>query len=528
MKTSALLSLFLALPLFAADSPDLQMQTRIRQEGLRNSKVMEIASGIVDSIGPRLTGSPNLKRANEWTRKKLEDYGLSNAHLESWGPFGRGWSYDSATVRMIAPESVQLLAIPKAWSPSTSGTVRGTPVKVKLETSEDLEKNRGKLSGKIVMLGDQPEVKPHTELEFSRLDDKALAERESYEIPGKPRFTREEGLKRRKWQRELAKFLEDEKVAAVLDPGRGDYDTFNVQASGSYKAGEPVGVPTVVLSNEQYGRIVRLLERKEPVELELNVQTRFYDEDLNAYNTIAELPGGDKKNEVVMLGAHLDSWHSGTGATDNAAGVAATMEALRILKSLGVTPRRTIRIALWTGEEQGLLGSHAYVAQHFGSFPVPADPEEANVSAMMRKVHGPVTVKPEHAHLSGYFNMDNGTGKIRGIYAQENAAVRPIFESWLVPLHDLGATIVTMRNTGSTDHISFDEVGLPGFQFVQDDIEYMTRTHHTNADTYERLQRNDLMESAVVIATFVWEAANRPEMLPRKPMPVDDTPVVSR
>ncbi|MEO8034445.1 MAG: M20/M25/M40 family metallo-hydrolase [Acidobacteriota bacterium] len=519
---AAALLLSLSLPLAAADAPDLQVQTRIRQEGFRNSKVMEFASGLVDSIGPRLTGSPNLKRANEWTRKKLEDFGLSNAHLESWGPFGRGWSYDSVTVRQVVPESVQLLAIPKAWSPSTQGTVRGTPVKVKLETSEDLAKNKGKLAGRIVMLGEPPEVKAHTQVEFVRLDDKALLERQQYEV-GKPRFTGEEVLKRRRWARELARFLEEEKVAAVLDPGRGDYDTFLVQAAGSYKTDEPAGAPTVVLSSEQYGRLSRLLDRNEPVEIEVNVQTHYYPDDLNAYNTVAELPGGDKKAEVVMLGAHLDSWHAGTGATDNAAGVAATMEAIRILKSLGVTPRRTIRIALWSGEEQGLLGSRAYVAQHFGSFPVPSDPDEASLGPTMRKTHGAVTTKPEHARLSAYFNLDNGTGKIRGIYAQENAAVRPIFETWLEPLRDLGATIVTMRNTGSTDHIPFDEVGLPGFQFVQDDVEYTTRTHHTNADVYERLQRDDLMQAAVVIATFVWEAANRPELMPRKPMPVDDT-----
>ncbi|HEX7419996.1 MAG TPA: M20/M25/M40 family metallo-hydrolase [Thermoanaerobaculia bacterium] len=514
--------LFAAVVLTAADSPDLTMQTRIRQEGLRNSKVMDIASGLMDGIGARLTGSPNMKRANEWTRDQLTQFGLSNAHLESWGPFGRGWSYESCSVRMTSPDVVQLNAIPKAWSPGTNGPLRGRPVKVKLETSDDLQKQKGKLAGKIVMASDPTTPKQHETPDFRRYDTKELSELEQYDIAPKPRFTPAEGVRRRRFRRELAQFLQDEKVAALIEEGRGDYGTMVVQSSGSQKPEDPQGVPTVTMEAEHYDRIARLLDANKDVELEIDFKTTLYDQDKNAYNTVAEIPGTDRKNEIVMLGAHLDSWHSGTGATDNGAGVVATMEAVRILKAIGIAPRRTIRIALWSGEEQGLLGSRAYVGQHFGKREDPKDPKQRDLPFSMRTEKTSLVLTPEHAKLSAYFNLDNGTGRVRGIYAQSNAAARPIFESWIEPLKDLGVTAVTMRDTGSTDHVAFDEVGLPGFQFIQDEIEYETRTHHTNWDTYERLQKEDLMQAATVIATFVWEAANRAEMMPRKPLAQSD------
>ncbi|MGZ8832613.1 MAG: M20/M25/M40 family metallo-hydrolase [Thermoanaerobaculia bacterium] len=518
MKNQIAILLF-AIATFAADAPDLSMQTRIRQEGLRNSKVMEIASGLADGIGARLTGSPNMKRANEWTRDKLTAFGLSNAHLEAWGPFGRGWTYESSSVRMLAPEVVQLNAIPKAWSPGTNGVLRGRPVRVTLATTEDLQKQKGKLAGKIVMLTEPTTPKQHDQADFKRYDSKQLADLEQFDVQARTRFTPEEGVRRRRFRRELAQFLQDENVAAVIEEGRGDLGTFVVQQSGSQKADEPQGVPAVTMAAEHYDRMARLLDAGKPVELELDFKTTLYDQDLNAYNTVAEIPGTDKKGEVVMLGAHLDSWHAGTGATDNGAGVAATMEAVRILKAIGIAPKRTIRIALWSGEEQGLLGSRAFVAQHFGSRAEPKDPKQRDLPYSMRTEKTPLNLKPEHAKLSAYFNLDNGTGKVRGIYSQGNAAARPIFESWIDPLKDLGVTAVTMRNTSSTDHVPFDEAGLPGFQFIQDQADYETRTHHTNWDTYERLQKEDLMQAATVIATFVWEAANRPEMMPRKPLP---------
>jgi len=533
---AALCSILLApaVPLPAEERVDLDMVTRIRQEGFRNSKVMETASALMDKIGPRLTGSPNMKRANEWTRRQLEEWGLANARLERWEPFGRGWAYEVATVRMLSPDVSELLALPLAWSPGTDGPLRAQAIKAKLADKDDLEKQKGKLAGKILMLGETRDVKPQEKALSERYNEKTLAELALYQIPGAQPFgrpgqpfNREEFLKRREFQRTLSKFLVDEKVVAVLEPGPLDGGTFRVQGvQNGYRKNAPAAVPSLVMAIEHWERVARLLDRKEAVELEVSLKTQFTDEP-SASNTIAEIPGTDKKGEVVMLGAHIDSWHGGTGATDNGAGVAATMEAVRILKALGVRPRRTIRIALWSGEEQGLLGSRGYVSQHFASRPEPKEPQsqdQEDLPSFLRRPTGPLTVKPEHAKLSAYFNLDNGTGKVRGVYAQENAAAAPIFEAWIQPLKDLGVTTVTMRNTSGTDHLSFDAVGLPGFQFIQDEVEYETRTHHTNMDVYERLQRDDLMQASVVIACFVYNAAMRDGMMPRKPMPKDQPP----
>lgn len=510
-------TLVLTLPLLAQSaSPDLAMQTRIRQEGFRNSKVMEYGAALTDRIGARLTGSPSMKKANEWTRQTFEEMGLANAHIESYD-FGRGWSFEHVNVRMTAPHTAPLYGLPKAWTPGTNGPVRGKAVKVKLESKEDLEKNKGKFAGMMVMIGDLKELKP-VESKIERYDEKELAELGDYRIPTPVERNIPDGLRRQQFRKDLAQWAMDEKIAALIDVGAGDDATFRVQSGGSQKVEDPIGVPAIVLAPEHYGRISRLLDAKQEVELEVDVRARFHEDDRNAYNTIAELPGGDRKNEVVMLGAHLDSWHTGTGATDNAAGSVVMMEAMRILKALGVTPRRTIRVALWSGEEQGLLGARAYVAKHYAPRAEPKDPEQAKLPLWARTEKGALTILPDHARISAYFNVDNGTGRIRGIYAQENAAAAQLFTSWIAPLRDLGVTTVTMRNTTATDHIPFDEVGIPGFQFIQDDVEYFGRTHHTNWDTFERLQREDLMQAAVVVASIVWETANRAELLPRKPM----------
>ncbi len=506
-------------PLPAQERIDYDMVTRIRQEGFRNSHVMETASALTDGIGARLTGSSNMRKANDWTRDRLGKWGLTNSHLESWGPIVRGWSYESVSVRMTSPDLAQLLALPKAWSPGTNGPVRGRVVLAKMTEKEDLEKQRGKLKGLIVLTDDLREVKPQDKPALERYDDKSLEQ--LWEYPPPPLhtpFSPEEYRRRREFRRALNTFLEEERPLAVIDPGALDGGTFRVQQGGSYKKGEPIGVPALVMAIEHYGRIARLLEQKRDVELEIDVKTSFHDDDPMSYNTVAEIPGTDRNGELVMLGGHLDSWHTGTGATDNAAGCAVAMEAVRILETVGARPRRTIRIALWSGEEQGLYGSEAYVMEHFATRPIPTDPTERE-NFSLRRSTAPLTRKPDYAKLSAYFNVDNGTGKIRGIYAQENAAVVPIFEKWLEPLKDLGATTVTMRNTRGTDHESFDAVGLPGFQFIQDEVEYETRTHHTNQDVYERLQRDDLMQASVVLATFLWQAAMREDRLPRKPLP---------
>ncbi len=504
---------------WSQEKVDLETISRIRYEGFRNSKVMELASGLMDSIGERLTGSPNMKRANEWTHDQLTAMGLSNAHLEPWGPFGRGWANQYVNARMTSPDIVPLIAYAKAWTPGTNGVVTGKCFRVTIEKKEDFEKYRGKLAGMIVMAGPDAEVKPITELPYRRLTDDDLAKTSEYEIPGeRPPFRVSDVMRRRQFQKDLNQFYADEKVLAVIDHSRGTAGggTVFVQSGGSYKPGETTSVPQLTMASEHWYRIARLLQQKKDVTLELNVTSTFYDDDPMQYDTIAEIPGTDKKDEIVMLGAHLDSWHAGTGATDNGAGSVVMMEAVRILKALDIKPRRTIRIGLWSGEEEGLLGSQGYVEQHFGSRPRMDDPNMKDIPTLLRRETGPVTVKPEQAKVSAYFNVDNGTGKIRGVYLQENAAVAPIFEAWMRPFKDLGMTTLTMRNTGGTDHLSFDAVGIPGFQFIQDPIEYDTRTHHSNMDVYDRLQPDDLKQISVIVASFVYDAAMRDQMIPRK------------
>lgn len=510
-----------AFSLAAAEPVDLQAVTKIRQEGFRNSKVMEYASTLTDVYGGRVTGSKALKDASEWARKTLADMGLANARLEPWGPYGRGWNWESATFRMTSPAVAQFVAIPEVWSPGTNGTVKADVVVAKLATQSDLEKWKGQLKGKIVLNGGLTEVKAPESWGPARHDDESLDKVAQYRVPGRRTWgpSREEWLQRRDMRRALAEFLVGEGAVAVVKPGEeGEGNIFDVAGATSHKTDDPVGVPSIVIPAEQFNRMVRILDRQIPIQAEIDVRAANDDSQKTAWNVIAEIPGTDKKNEVVIIGAHIDSWHGGTGATDNASGVASMMEAMRILNSLGEKPRRTIRIALWSGEEQGILGSRAYVTEHYGFRAEPTDPDERDLPVSLRKEKTELTLKPDHAKVAAYFNIDNGTGKLRGIYAQENAALVPIFKAWLEPLHDIGATTVTMNNTTGTDHLSFDSVGLPGFQFIQDNVEY-SRTHHSTFDVYERLQKDDLMQAAVVTAHFAWMAANRPEMLPRKPLP---------
>ena len=521
---SIILLVFFVPALWSQEKVDLETITRIRYEGFRNSKVMELASGLMDSIGERLTGSPNMKRANEWTRDQLTAMGLSNSHLEPWGPFGRGWANQYVNVRMTSPDIVPLIVYAKAWTPGTNGAVSGKCIRVNIDDKKDFDKYRGKLAGMIVILGPDAEVKTISEAPFKRYSDDELAKLSDYEIPGERTPNRmAEFARRRQLVKDMNQFFADEKVLAVIDHSRGTAGggTVFVQSGGSYKSGETTTVPQLTMASEHWSRIARLLQQKKDVTLELNVTNTFYDDDPMQYDTIAEIPGTDKdkKDEIVMLGAHLDSWHAGTGATDNGAGSIVMMEAVRILKALDIKPRRTIRIGLWSGEEEGLLGSQGYVEQHFGSRPpITDDPNMKGMPTLLRRDAGPVTVKPEQAKVSAYFNVDNGSGKIRGVYLQENEAVAPIFDAWMHPFKDLGMTTLSMSNTGGTDHLSFDAVGIPGFQFIQDPIEYETRTHHSNMDVYDRLQPDDLKQISVIVASFVYEAAMRDQMLPRKPI----------
>jgi len=506
--------------------PNLEFITRLRQEEYDYSQVMDLMSHLTDDIGPRLTGSPNMKKATEWTRDQFTKWGLANAHLESWGPFGRGWSYQLCEVRMTSPDYQQLLALPEAWTPGTNGPLRGEVTRVKASSSADLEKYRGKLAGKIVLYGEARMPQPDDKPLFTRAAEGDLAKTAEFESGGRPYQRNAEMEKRFKFRAELIKFFTDEHVAAVLDITRlpGNDGMINVQAGGDFEKGKTVTFPRVTLSVDHFGRISRLLERNVPVEVELNVETKFYDDDPMGYNTIAEIPGVDPKlkDQVVMLGGHMDSWHASEGATDNGAGTIVAMEVVRLLEKLGVQPRRTIRIALWSGEEQGLYGSAGYVKQHFGFRPASTDPQYKDLPDWLIPPGGPLQLKPEQKLVSAYFNLDNGPGKILGVYLQENAAVRPIFEKWMEPFHDLGMTTLTMRDTGSTDHISFDDVGIPGFQFIQDGMDYGDLTHHSNLDSYEHIRPDDMKQAATIMAAFVYNAAMCDEMIPRKPIRPDD------
>jgi hypothetical protein len=522
----------------ATETLDMTMYQRIREEGLNRSHVMEFATALIDGIGPRLTGSPNLKKANEWTRETLTKIGLENAHLEDWGEFGLGWQQLNTWARMVTPDTAILIVQATPWSPSTSGPVSGDVVFVNIQDEKDFDQYRGKLAGKVVLLGAMREVPPVDKAIFERYTDKELDELAEFPVTATAGVAPEmqarlrARMERLRLLEKVSQFFADEKVAAVIEPSR---DGVNGGGSGGtlfddngaalgrtpYVAEHRVRIPVVVAAIESYGRLYRLTQAHAPVSVEVNVETKFTGEHEHGYDTVAEIPSTDPKlkDQVVMLGGHLDSWIAGTGATDNGAGTIVAMEAVRILKALDVKPRRTIRIALWTGEEQGLYGSKGYVKQHFGSAALSTAPDQQVLPEFMRRTVGPLTVKPEQRLISGYFNVDNGSGKIRGVYLQGNAAIAPIFAQWIAPLKDLGVTALTLRNTGGTDHLSFDAVGIPGFQFIQDELDYESRTHHSNEDVVERLQPADLKQIATVEAIFVYNAAQRDQMLPRKPLP---------
>ncbi|MGA3035636.1 MAG: M20/M25/M40 family metallo-hydrolase, partial [Terracidiphilus sp.] len=526
----------------ATETLDLTMYQRIRNEGLNDSHVMEFAGPLFDDIGPRLTGSPNLKRANEWTRDTLTKIGLENAHLEDWGEFGLGWQQLNTWARMVSPDTAMLILQATPWSPSTPGAVTGDVAYVSIQSEKDLDQYKGKLAGKVVLFGVMREVPPVDAALFERYTDKELEDLAQFQVsaggggvPPEMQARMRTYMERQKLINQIAQFFTDEKVAAVIEPSR---DAKNGGGSGGtffddngatlgrrpYLADERVKVPVAAAAIESYGRLYRLTQAHVPVSVEINIETKFTGEHEHGFDTVAEIPGTDPtlKDQVVMLGGHLDSWIAGTGATDNGAGTIVAMEAVRILKAVGVKPRRTIRIALWTGEEQGIFGSKGYCRDHFGSAKLSTAPDQLQLPEYMRRTAGPLEVKPEQKLISGYFNVDNGSGKIRGIYTQGNAAIAPIFEQWIAPLKDLGVTTVTERNTGGTDHLSFDAVGIPGFQFIQDPLDYETRTHHSNQDVYERLQPADLKQIATVEAIFVYNAAQRDQMLPRKPLPQPD------
>jgi len=509
---AVILVVALAMPVAASDEAvDLDAVYRIKSEGFNNSRVMNILRELTDVHGPRLTNSPGFFAAADYAVELLTEWDLQNARTEAWGEFGRGWSNQRFYAHVTEPVQFPLIGYPKAWTPGTEGRVEAEAVIVTVNDEADLEKLKGTLGGKFVLTQAPPDIEPRWEPQARRYTDEELADMAAAPEPGGGGFGNFDIAAfraRRALRAKVNNFLRAEGVAAVLEPsGRaesGTAGTLFVSGGGPRDPEEPEAPAQVVLTTDHYARVWRLLENGKTVRLEIEIASQFHDEELQGYNIFAELPGTDLADEVVMLGAHFDSWHGGTGATDNAAGSAAMLEAIRILKQSGLQPRRTVRIALWSGEEQGLLGSRGWVASNL------ADPADMDTY-------------PEHGKVSAYYNLDNGTGAIRGVYLQGNEGVAPIFEAWMKPLANLGMTTLSIRNTGGTDHLAFDAVGVPGFQFIQDPMEYRTRTHHSNFDTYERLVPADMMKNAVIIATFAYHTAMRDDLLPRKPLPKPST-----
>jgi hypothetical protein len=540
MKRSYILILLLTVTSFAQEPVDRDVIHRIKHEAFENSQIDRPLFQLVDVYGPRLTNSPGFRGAADWLVKTLRERGFENVHQEKWGPFGQGWSYSRFSAHLTEPAYEALIGVPMGWTPSTEGVVAGQPLTAPLKRENNLkrdeaavdeyiQKHKGKLKGGIVLIAPPKKVGVQAEAALKRFSDAELAARGSapqpvppsdidyldpeLEVPEEPEerrnflarapawFNEWSRNERRRIQAKLNTFLVEEGVRLVIHPaGKGDGGTVFPPRSGDRRVEHPVPPPSIAITPEQYNRLFRLANKRIPARVEVDVTTEFHRETLDSLNVIAELPGGAKKDELVMIGAHLDSVDAGLGATDNAAGCAVMIEVMRILKTLDLKLDRTVRMALWGGEEQGLLGSKAYVKERFG------DPETMRLT-------------PSHDKLAAYFNVDNGTGKIRGVYLQGNDMVRPIFRAWLEPFGDLGATTLSIRDTGGTDHLPFDAVGLPGFQFIQDPVEYETRSHHSNMDVYDRLQLPDLMQAAAIVASFVYHAANRAEKLPREPLP---------
>src|SRR5580704_7168133 len=540
MRKTAILVL-LALPALSQERVDLGIVDRIKAEAFERSKVMEILRNLSDVHGPRLTGSPGFEHAAQWAMGELNDYGLDKVHLEKWGPFGRAWTLEQASLELIEPSYSQLTAVPLAWSASTKGPVTGElvlapmhgsfrdgPKKYKETWEAYRTKWAGKLTGKIVLLSEPKIPAQQTNPQFRRYTATELTDMENAPAPAAKLTAKK--LDELEWPEdtaEMGKFFNSlpnslmEQLYDLYDQSAADRGEFFTkegvggvlmedqrahegmlfgEAAGSFKVAGTSAPPTFVVTAEQYNRIARLVDKKNAARVRLSLKATISDHDVDGLNIIGEMTGGDKKDEVVMLGAHFDSWHSGTGATDNGAGSAVMIEVMRILKALNLKLDRPVRIGLWGGEEEGLFGSRAYVKEHF------ADPQTMRVTS-------------EHGKLSAYFNLDNGSGKIRGVYLQGHEAMRPLFESWLAPFRDMGVTAISIRNTGGTDHLSFAAVGLPGFQFIQDPLDYGTIAHHSDMDTWDHAVPEDLMQASAVIASLVYETAVRKDMLPRRELP---------
>jgi carboxypeptidase Q len=501
---------------------DTAIVSKLKNEGLKNSKVMEVLEKITDVYGPRLTNSPGYKNAAAYAKNKLGEWGLENVHYDVWDePFGRGWQLKKFSLQVTEPTMYPVIAYPKAWSPGVSGNIHTQAVFLDIKSEDDLKNYSGKLKGKIVLFSLPVPVKPGYTAEATRLTDSTLLllanspASESYSARRYPTMTEPQRLAYAKWT-----FCQKEGAVAVLEASLGARSKDGTVMTGaasvpspadfpyskritSYDQNAPKILPQIIVASEHYNRMIRQLQSGLKVTLDLTFETEFFPQE-PGFNIIAEIPGSDLKDEVVMIGAHFDSWHSGTGTTDNGVGSAVMMEAMRLIKSLGIQPRRTIRIGLWGGEEQGLLGSKNYVKRTYGTRLDKSYPYDS------------IQLTPAAEKFSAYFNMDNGNGKYRGIYTQGNEKVASIFRSWIAPFVKMGASTITLKNTSGTDHLTFDALNLPAFQFIQDPIEYGSRTYHTNMDVFDKAVEDDLKHNSIITAFFAWQAANRDERLPRK------------
>lgn len=524
----------IALPLSAAEKVDLEVMNKIRHEGFYNSQVMEITEYLADEVGQRLSSSPQVMQANNYTADKFKEWGMKNVHLEGF-EFGRGWTFEHVAVSMTAPRVVPVQAFPVAWFPGTDGPVEGPVIRANISSDADFDKYKGKLKGKIVLLSNKTKpLSRRRNIVYERHDDESIARSQIFRIPNKTKENTKtpqsikksfaKRLEKREFNHRVWQFFKDEGVLATvktnsrLNPGLIDASSYD------FRVGFTPAVPQVMMSGEGYNRMLRLMEKDIEVTLKIDVKATFHDEETKNYNVLADIPGKGRNPEIVLAGAHIDSWHLGDGAVDNAAGVAVVMEAMRILKAIGVKPKRTIRAALWGAEEQGLNGSRAYIQDHIADYPTLGlakdETFKGELARRLRDDSKPLQLKKGHEKLSAYFNFDNGAGKIRGIHTHGNVVSAAIFNEWFKPFHDLGAETVSTKSSGSTDHAAFQNVGIPGYQFIQDPLDYFTRLHHKQLDAYDYVPVKDMKQSAVIMAAFLYNAAMREDRMPRRPMPV--------
>ena len=510
-------ALIAAAPL-AAQSVDRDMVNKIIDQGTNQSQVMQIVQHMTDVIGPRLPNSPQMREAERWAQEKFREMGLKNVRADGF-EFGRGWTIERSSVRMVTPRAIQLRAIPVAWTPATNGAINAPVIVAPMAEEKDLDKFRGQLRGKIVMVTRPDTGSEPDKAAFQRLSSEELGKLDTFQQPTHDPEAADRRLKRLTFAKQLDAFLAAEGAVAWARMSYRDAGLLHGEGY-LYRRGDTPKLPGVEIAAEDYRRLARLSKSGTAPTLEIVSDVKFHDEDPMAYNIIAEIPGTDPGAGYVMAGAHYDSWVAGDGATDNAAGSAVVMESARILAKLGVRPKRTIRFILWNGEEQGLLGSFAYVDKYLASRPPETDPAKAQLDQYYTwGGRWPITPKPGFKDLAAYFNMDNGSGKFRGIYAENNPAVVPIFKEWLAPFAPMGATTVAMRRTGGTDHVFLQQIGAPGYQFIQDPLDYGTRTHHSSADTFDHLKAEDMRQNAIIMASFLLNAANADKALPRPPVP---------